>query len=57
MKKEIEFFHQDSLAPFLMDPVDLIVSDLPVGYYPDDIRANDYELRREWAFLFASFVH
>ncbi|ALX48363.1 class I SAM-dependent methyltransferase [Lentibacillus amyloliquefaciens] len=43
-KKEIEFFHQDSLRPFLMDPVDLVISDLPVGYYPDDIRANDYEM-------------
>ncbi|MCM3741176.1 class I SAM-dependent methyltransferase [Oceanobacillus luteolus] len=45
LKKEIEFFHQDSLAPFLIDPVDLIVADLPVGYYPDDIRANDYKLK------------
>ncbi|GGJ96665.1 adenine-specific DNA methyltransferase [Lentibacillus kapialis] len=46
-KKEIEFFHQDSLSPFLMDPVDLVISDLPVGYYPDDIRANDYELKAD----------
>lgn len=46
-KKEIEFFHQDSLGPLLLDPVDLIVSDLPVGYYPDDLRANDYELQAE----------
>lgn len=47
MEKEIEFFHQDSLAPLLLDPVDLIVADLPVGYYPDDIRAKDFELRAE----------
>ncbi|MEN1968209.1 class I SAM-dependent methyltransferase [Lentibacillus sp. N15] len=40
----IEFFHQDSLRPFLLDPVDLVVADLPVGYYPDDIRAKDYAL-------------
>lgn len=45
LQKEIEFFHQDSLAPLLLDPVDLVVADLPVGYYPDDIRANDYELK------------
>ncbi|MBS3682015.1 class I SAM-dependent methyltransferase [Ornithinibacillus massiliensis] len=44
-KTPIEFFHQDSLRPFLLDPVDLIVSDLPVGYYPDDIRAASYELK------------
>ncbi|WP_087971921.1 class I SAM-dependent methyltransferase [Oceanobacillus rekensis] len=46
-KQQIEFFHQDSLSPFLMDPVDLIVADLPVGYYPDDIRANDFELKAD----------
>ncbi|MFC2948656.1 class I SAM-dependent methyltransferase [Virgibacillus sediminis] len=46
-KQNIEFFHQDSLRPFLMDPVDMVVSDLPVGYYPDDIRAGEYELRAE----------
>lgn len=46
-KKKVEFFHQDSLRPFLLDPVDLIVADLPVGYYPDDIRANDFELKAD----------
>ncbi|MBP1968899.1 site-specific DNA-methyltransferase (adenine-specific) [Virgibacillus natechei] len=46
-QKEIEFFHQDSLGPFLLDPVDLVVADLPVGYYPDDIRANDFELKAD----------
>lgn len=46
-QKEIEFFHQDSLRPFLLDPVDLVVSDLPVGYYPDDIRAGNYELQAD----------
>lgn len=46
-KREIEFFHQDSLRPFLMDPVDLVVADLPVGYYPDDVQAAGYELKSE----------
>ncbi|WP_174614044.1 class I SAM-dependent methyltransferase [Virgibacillus ihumii] len=46
-KKEVEFFHQDSLRPFLLDPVDLIVADIPVGYYPDDMRANNYELEAD----------
>ena len=44
-KKEIELIHQDSLSPLLLDPVDLVVTDLPVGYYPDDIQAKDFELR------------
>ncbi|WP_099158777.1 class I SAM-dependent methyltransferase [Virgibacillus ndiopensis] len=46
-KVNVDFFHQDSLRPFLMDPVDLLVADLPVGYYPDDIRANEYELKAD----------
>lgn len=44
-KKNIEFFHQDSLRPLLLDPVDLIVADLPVGYYPDDMRATEFALQ------------
>lgn len=47
LQQEVEFFHQDSLAPLLLDPVDLVVADLPVGFYPDDIRAGDYELKAE----------
>ncbi|MFD1335201.1 class I SAM-dependent methyltransferase [Oceanobacillus iheyensis] len=46
-EKEVEFFHQDSLRPFLMEPVDIVISDLPVGYYPDDISASDYELKSD----------
>lgn len=44
-QKKIEFFHQDSLRPLLMDPVDLVVADLPVGYYPDDVIASEYQLK------------
>ncbi|HLR40427.1 MAG TPA: class I SAM-dependent methyltransferase [Virgibacillus sp.] len=41
---EVEFFHQDSLRPFLLDPVDIVAIDLPVGYYPDDVHAANFEL-------------
>ncbi|WP_431804583.1 class I SAM-dependent methyltransferase [Halobacillus andaensis] len=44
-KNEIEFFHQDSLRPFLMEPVDFVIGDLPVGYYPDDTQASAYRLK------------
>lgn len=44
-KKKVRFFRQDSLQPFLLDPVDLVVADLPVGYYPDDVQASNYELQ------------
>lgn len=46
-KKRVEYFHQDSLRPLLLDPVDLVVADLPVGYYPDDVQASEYELKAE----------
>lgn len=55
-KIPIEFFHQDSLRPFLLDPVDLVVSDLPVGYYPDDIRAANYELKADEGHSFAHYL-
>ncbi|SDX58884.1 MULTISPECIES: class I SAM-dependent methyltransferase [Salimicrobium] len=44
-KHNIEFFHQDSLQPFLLEPVDIVTADLPVGYYPDDAQAEKYELK------------
>lgn len=46
-KLSVDFFHQDSLRPFLLDPVDVVVADLPVGYYPDDVNANEYQLRAD----------
>ncbi|GAB3791945.1 class I SAM-dependent methyltransferase [Virgibacillus kimchii] len=52
-ERQIEFFHQDSLQPFLMDPVDLVIADLPVGYYPDDIRASNYELKADQGHSYA----
>jgi site-specific DNA-methyltransferase (adenine-specific) len=42
---QIEFFNQDALQDLFIDPVDLVVCDLPVGYYPDDRSAEKYELR------------
>lgn len=44
-EREIEYFHQDSLKPILLNHVDVVVSDLPVGYYPDDHTAYGYTLK------------
>ena len=52
-KKQVEFFHQDSLRPLLLDPVDLVVSDLPVGYYPDDVQASNFNLKSEKGHTYA----
>lgn len=44
-KHPVQFFNQDSLEPLFVDPVDVVVADLPVGYYPNDIRASEFELK------------
>jgi site-specific DNA-methyltransferase (adenine-specific) len=43
-RHSIELFHGDAIRPLFIDPVDVIVADLPVGYYPNDDIAKDYEL-------------
>jgi site-specific DNA-methyltransferase (adenine-specific) len=43
----IQLFNQDSLEQLFIDPVDTVVADIPVGYYPNDIRAADYQLKAE----------
>ncbi|UII57976.1 class I SAM-dependent methyltransferase [Cytobacillus spongiae] len=43
----IQFYNQDSLEPLFIEPVDVVVSDLPVGYYPNDLRAADYEMKAD----------
>ncbi|RPF55350.1 class I SAM-dependent methyltransferase [Aquisalibacillus elongatus] len=52
-EREIEYFHQDSLKPILLEPVDTVVSDLPVGFYPDDDTASAYDLKAEEGHSFA----
>jgi site-specific DNA-methyltransferase (adenine-specific) len=44
LEQPVTFYIQDSLRPLLVDPVDMTISDLPVGYYPDDDNALNYEL-------------
>lgn len=46
-KHPIQFFNQDSLEPLFIELADGVVCDLPVGYYPNDVRAADYELKAD----------
>jgi site-specific DNA-methyltransferase (adenine-specific) len=39
----LQLTHQDALQNLLLDPVDIMVSDLPVGYYPIDENAKRFE--------------
>jgi site-specific DNA-methyltransferase (adenine-specific) len=52
-KHGIEFFNQDALGPLYIDPVDAVVCDLPVGYYPNEMRANDYVLKADTGMSYA----
>lgn len=47
MKEEIKLFHQDSLQDLLVDPVDYVIGDLPVGYYPNDQQAEKFATHSE----------
>lgn len=44
-KQPIRLFNQDGLEPLFIDTVDAVICDLPVGFYPNDARAADFELR------------
>ena len=52
-KHSIEFFNQDSLLPLYVDPVDAVVCDLPIGYYPNDVIASDYSMKVDEGHTFA----
>jgi site-specific DNA-methyltransferase (adenine-specific) len=49
----VRFFHQDSLEPLFLDPIDVVVSDLPVGFYPNDLRAADYQIKAKEGHTFS----
>ncbi|MBL5766329.1 SAM-dependent methyltransferase [Heyndrickxia sporothermodurans] len=43
----VQLYNQDSLEHLFIDPVDVVVSDLPVGYYPNDSGASNYQLKSD----------
>lgn len=44
IEQPVVLYHQDALQKMLVDPVDAVVCDLPIGYYPNEEVALDYEL-------------
>jgi site-specific DNA-methyltransferase (adenine-specific) len=55
-KHPIQLFHQDSLRPLFVDPADVIVCDLPVGYYPNDEQASHFRLKAEKGHSYAHYL-
>ncbi|MBL1228104.1 class I SAM-dependent methyltransferase [Enterococcus sp. BWB1-3] len=41
---EVQLFHQDGIQDLLLEPVDTAVSDLPIGYYPNDDKVKDFSV-------------
>lgn len=52
----IELFKKDALQDLFIDPVDLVVCDLPVGYYPNDTGAKRFDLHSEEGHSFAHYL-
>ncbi|MBT2754446.1 class I SAM-dependent methyltransferase [Mesobacillus foraminis] len=50
---QVQLFNQDGLAPLFIDPVDVVVCDLPVGYYPNDVRAAEFEIHAKTGHTYA----
>ena len=44
MKAEVNFAQGDAVRPQVLKESDVIISDLPVGYYPDDAIASRYQV-------------
>lgn len=52
----VSYFHQDALAPLFVEPSDLTLVDLPIGYYPDDETAATYSMKRESGHSYSHFL-
>lgn len=44
---DVQLFHQDGLQDLLVDPVDVALGDVPVGYYPHDEKAEAFISRSD----------
>lgn len=53
VEQPVTFYRQDALQPLLIDPVDAVIADLPVGYYPDEETASEYDLKAEEGMSYA----
>lgn len=55
-EQAISLFNQDGLSNLFVEPVDVVVSDLPVGYYPDDNNAANFKLKAEEGHSYAHYL-
>ena len=55
-KQNIELYHQDAIEELLIPKTDLVVGDLPVGYYPIDDKVSDYITKNNDGHSYAHYV-
>lgn len=53
MGTDVHFVQADAVRPQVLKESDVIISDLPVGYYPDDIIASRYEVASKLGHTYA----
>lgn len=49
----VQLLHQDSLQPLLINPADIVICDLPIGYYPNEEGAASFKLKADEGLSFA----
>ena len=54
--EKIHYTHSDSLQELLIAPSDIVVSDFPIGYYPVNERAKNYQTAFPEGNSFAHFL-
>lgn len=52
-EQPVSLFRQDALQNLMIDPADAVVCDLPVGYYPNDEVAKEFELKATEGMIYA----
>lgn len=52
----VELYHQDALDEMIIPQVDLVIGDLPVGYYPLDERAKKFKSHAQTGHSFAHYL-
>ncbi|MFT8459058.1 MAG: class I SAM-dependent methyltransferase [Liquorilactobacillus ghanensis] len=55
-KTAVELFHQDAVEPLVTRKADVVISDLPVGYYPLDKRAANFVVHAAKGHSFTHFL-
>ncbi|HIX02011.1 MAG TPA: class I SAM-dependent methyltransferase [Candidatus Ligilactobacillus excrementigallinarum] len=54
--ENVELLHQDAIDEIMVPKVDVVVSDLPIGYYPIDERVQNFKSKVEKGHSFAHYL-